>query len=292
MRQICFIISLFVLLGCDSDSNSKTPVDPPPGSYKQDVDFQEGTISMGHITSNIGSTNSSNVDMSNVFPDSLNGEVKIQGTDRHLFIPQNFLDTNIALLPEAVPILIVERTKESNDNIKFTGNSITVQKSLITDIKALTSTPKEITQATLDAKTVSDTLFDITFTVTFYKTSNGYWVPSDDEDFNYNEDKLGTVVATGSYVFLLTNDLNANPDDLPGKVRAFVISTSVAETDSQIQMQGEYVLVPKSIVSDIKAGTADTPVPVTRTSEWSTLLSFTLSLSSSATESTDDSTGS
>ena len=280
MRLIIMTLLVSLFIGCSSKNQDGTNTgDSNNGNPNVTLDDFIG--SMKTVSNNIN--NDGNNITEGFFPDDTNSQVKVTGTNQQLLVDQTHLDAEPASLPEYVSITLVTRTDESNGDITFEGQVFITQKSLIEDIKqAIASDPKEIEQATIDAKKFTVFFQDISFTTTFHRVSNDYIMP--DEEDEYDPNKPVRVGGTNYILFALKSDLDADAQSLPDQVKVQLIEdlgqSLGNEILTELDISGEFLMVPKSVIADIKAALALTPVGIVErdSNTWHSFMSFSITL--------------
>ena len=289
MRLIIMILLVSIFVGCSSKNQDDTN-NEDPDTENPNVTFNDFIGSMKTISSsNIDNNGNINVNTEGFFPDEVNSQVKVKGTNQVLLVDQVHLDAEPTDL--YISIMLVTRTEESNGDVKFEGQIFLAQKSLIEDIKqAIASDPKEIEQATLDAKKFTFIFSDISFTFTFHPVNNGYIMPEEGEE--YDSDRAVQVKDTNYILVALKSDLDADAQNLPDQVRVHLAEVPESlgngnEIPTELNLSGEFLMVPKSVIADMKAALALDPVgTVERNSNtWHSFMSFTITIELTTTTS-------
>lgn len=287
---ITLILIYGFLTGCNSD-NTEIPSSTTTtvaGNSQSAPNFDDMTL-IGKIVLqssrqqlSSGNTQNATANDEELFPENVNGQVKITGTDPQvtLLVAQKYLDDDPNTLPDSIFILLVDEASAANNgDISFTGEILQVQKSLITNIKqAITSQSYEITQATVDTNKVTGSQ-DIPFTFTFHRLNNDYWQPDIEDDYNFDASRQVAIEGTEYKLLALTNDLDAQ--NLSEEVRVFafrILSTSVV---TSIRVDGEFLRVPKSVIADMKTALNLNPngTVIRNNNTWQSLASFKLTVS-------------
>ena len=229
----------------------------------------------------IQSSNDENNSLEGFAPDNINSQVKVKETNKILLVNQEHLDADIQDLPEeGIGITLVTQTSNnSNGDITLEGQAFLVQKSLITDIKqAINSNPKEIEQATIDDKKVILLFADISFTITLHRFNNSYIPPNEKDEYDSSK-PVQIKDTTSALLFALKSNLDADAQDLPDQVMVSLIDLG-QPTPTGLKISGGFLMVPKSVIADIKTALNNNPVgSVERdNSTWHLVASFTINL--------------
>ena len=261
-----------LLIGCSSNNNkgeNENRALPDPITLNDFIGFLK-------IISNNINTGESNA-ASSFFPDTVNSQVKVKGTNKTLLVDQAYLDAED--IPEYISITLVTRTVKSDGDITFEGQAFVTQKSLIENIKtAIASNPKEIEQSTIDAQKFTFLIENISFTTTFHLVNNSYIQPPSGQNEEYDLNRAVPVEDTDYILLALKNHLDANAQDLPDQVIVYLIDQPT-NIQTEINMSGEFVLVPKSVIADMKTALTNPPGTIARNnSTWHTIASFNIDI--------------
>ena len=287
MRLIIITLLVSLFIGCSSKNQDGTNTGDS-NNGNPNVTFNDFIGSIKTVSSsNIDNNGSINVNTEGFFPDEVNSQVKVKGTNQVLLVDQAYLDAEPTDL--YISIMLVTRTEESNGDVKFEGQVFLAQKSLIEDIKqAIASDPKEIEQATIDAKKFTFLFSDISFTFTFHRINNDYIMPDEEEEYDSN--RAVQVKDTNYILVALKSDLDADAQNLPDQVRVHLaeVPESLGNSNeilTELNLSGELLMVPKSVIADMKAALAlDPPGTVERDSNtWDSFMSFTITIELPAT---------
>ncbi len=286
MRLFIIVSCTFLFLGCRAEVQQEEPNQPNPNIQNPDVTFDDFLESMKIAFSNNNNDDSNSDDIAGAFPEDLNSQVTVKGTSKTLLVDQAHLDTELTSLPEYISIILVTRgADQSNGDVTFEGEVLLTQKSLITDIKqAIASDPKEIEQSTIDAKEFTFLLEDVSFTITFHRFNNDYIQLDQEDEDEYDINRVVQVENTNYTLLALKDDLDADIQTLPDQVMIYLVDlgqpSSSDEIPTELSISSKLLMVPKSVITDIKAALALEPVGTVEqdSSTWHPLISFNISM--------------
>ena len=272
MRLLTTIFLALLFIGCNSKNNQDDT-----NAQNPDVTLNDFIGVMEIASSSLNSNE--NINTEGFFPDNTNSQVKVKGTNKTLLVDQEHLDAELADIPEYISITLVTRTDNSNGDIIFEGQAFITEKSLITDIKeAIDSSPKEIEQTTIDAKKFTVLFEDISFTTTFHLFNNSYTQPNEEDEYDPN--KAVRVKDTTYALFAPERHLDADAQTLPDQVIVYLVDLGGSGIQTELDISGKFLMVPKSVIADVKTALTPTPVGTVErdNNTWHPLVSFTINI--------------